>query len=289
MQVICIDNLISGRLENISDLLDRTGFSFIEGDVRDAQLFDRLDRANMVFNLACPASPPFYQSDPIGTLETCVLGALNTLEYARRCGARIVQASTSEVYGDPLEHPQRESYRGNVNPIGIRACYDEGKRAAETLFFDYWRQHGVDTGVVRIFNTYGPAMRPDDGRVISNFIVEALAGNDITVYGDGSQTRSLCYISDMVDALVAMMRCSGFEGPVNLGNPCEITVLELAEKVISLTGSKSRIVFCDLPADDPTRRKPDIARAKEVLGWEPHVMLDEGLAKTIRYFRAVEQ
>lgn len=284
-RVVCIDNLVSGRLENIEPLLESGGFSFREADVTDPRAFDGLESVSRIYNLACPASPPFYQADPIETLKTSVLGAINALELARRTGARILQTSTSEVYGDPLEHPQRESYRGNVNPIGIRACYDEGKRAAETLFFDYARQYGVDIRVVRIFNTYGPGMRPDDGRVVSNFIMQALRGDDITIYGDGSQTRSFCFVDDMVEALVRMMDCAGFQGPVNLGNPQEFTVLELAQKVIEMTASASDVVSRDLPKDDPTRRKPDISLAKEMLGWEPTVSLDEGLAPTIDYFR----
>lgn len=284
-RVVCIDNLVSGRLENIEPLLESDGFSFREADVTDPRAFDGLESVSRIYNLACPASPPFYQADPIATLKTSVLGAINALELARRIGARILQTSTSEVYGDPLEHPQCESYRGNVNPIGIRACYDEGKRAAETLFFDYARQYGVDIRVVRIFNTYGPGMRPDDGRVVSNFIMQALRGDDITIYGDGSQTRSFCFVDDMVEALVRMMDCAGFQGPVNLGNPQEFTVLELAQKVIEMTASASDVVSRDLPKDDPTRRKPDISLAKKMLGWEPTVSLDEGLAPTIDYFR----
>jgi len=285
--VTCIDNLVSGRTENISDLLENDRFRFLERDITDAGVFDDFDHVDRIFNLACPASPPFYQADPIGTLKTCVLGAINVLELARRTGARVLHTSTSEVYGDPLEHPQRETYRGNVNPIGIRACYDEGKRAAETLFFDYHRVHDVDIRVVRIFNTYGPGMRPDDGRVVSNFIMQALTDEDITIYGDGSQTRSFCFVDDMVEALLAMMDCDCFNGPVNLGNPGEFTMLELAQKVINLIGSSSRIIYLDLPEDDPTQRKPDIALARERLGWEPKTILDEGLARTIDYFRTV--
>ena len=286
-KVVCLDNLISGREENIADLVGHPGFSFLKADVTDGCAFDSIGQVEYIYNLACPASPPFYQADPIATMKTSVLGAINVLELARRTGARVLQTSTSEIYGDPLEHPQRESYRGNVNPIGLRACYDEGKRAAETLFFDYHRQHGVDVRVVRIFNTYGPGMRPDDGRVMTNFISQAIAGEDITVYGDGSQTRSFCYVDDMVDALVAMMECEGFIGPVNLGNPQELTMLELADKVIAQIGSSSRVAFCDLPSDDPTRRKPDISLAKEKLGWQPRVAIDEGIAQTVEYFRGL--
>ena len=284
-QVACLDNLISGREENIEDLVGCSGFSFVKADVADPNAFDAIDSVRRIYNLACPASPPFYQADPIATMKTSVFGAINVLELARHTGARVLQTSTSEIYGDPLEHPQREDYRGNVNPIGVRACYDEGKRAAETLFFDYARTYGVDIRVVRIFNTYGPGMRPDDGRVMTNFILQALAGEDITVYGDGTQTRSFCFVDDMVDALVTMMECEGFAGPVNLGNPEEITMLELAEKIVGQTGSTSRITFCDLPSDDPTKRKPDIALAGGKLGWKPRVSLDEGVARTIAFFR----
>ena len=285
--VICIDNLSSGRAKNVSPLLGSDAFEFVEADVRDGCALEQIGPVSHIFNLACPASPPFYQADPIGTLTTCVFGAQNVLELARRTGARILQASTSEVYGDPTVHPQSEDYRGNVNPIGPRACYDEGKRAAEALFFDYHRQHGVDIRVVRIFNTFGPLMRKDDGRVVSNFISQALSGDDITVYGDGSQTRSPCYVDDMVDALVAMMQADDFTGPVNLGNPEEVTVLELAEKVLEMTGSSSGIVFCDLPKDDPVRRRPDITLARKKLGWEPRTTLEEGLERSIAYFRGL--
>ncbi len=286
-RVACIDNLVSGYRDNIADLLDDDGFVFIEADVIEADAFEGLDDVALIYNLACPASPPFYQADPVATMKTSVLGAMNVLELARRTGARVLQASTSEIYGEPLEHPQSEAYRGNVNPIGIRSCYDEGKRAAESLFFDYARMHGIDIRVVRIFNTYGPGMRIDDGRVVSNFIAQALAGEDITVYGDGSQTRSFCFVEDLVEGLIRMMGCEGFAGPVNLGNPAEFTVLELVDKVIGLTGSSSRIVFEDLPADDPTRRCPDISLAKEKLGWEPRVGLEEGLERTIASFEDV--
>ena len=286
-QVVCLDNLVSGREENIADLAESTSFSFMYADVADPSVFDSIDSVDRIYNLACPASPPFYQVDPIATMKTSVFGAINVLELARRTGARVLQTSTSEIYGDPLEHPQREDYRGNVNPIGLRACYDEGKRAAETLFFDYRRQYGVDVRVVRIFNTYGPGMRPDDGRVMTNFVSQALRGENITVYGDGTQTRSFCYVDDMVDALVAMMECEGFIGPVNLGNPEELTMLELAQRVIALTGSSSQLEYCDLPSDDPVRRKPDISLAKEMLGWQLRVRVDEGIAQTIKYFRGL--
>ena len=286
-RVVCVDNLVSGREENVADLVDHPGFSFICADVIDQSAFDAIEDVERIYNLACPASPPFYQADPVATLKTSVLGAINVLELARRTGARVLQTSTSEVYGDPLEHPQREDYRGNVNPIGLRACYDEGKRAAETLFFDYHRQYGVDVRVVRIFNTYGPGMRPDDGRVMTNFISQALMGESVTVYGDGTQTRSFCYVDDMVDALMAMMECEGFIGPVNLGNPEELTMLELAEKVITFAGSSSQLTYCDLPSDDPVRRKPDISLAKKMLGWRPRVSVDDGVAQTVEYFRGL--
>ena len=283
--VVCIDNFSSGSENNVSCFAGFENFSLVKADITDVNAFAQFDEVECIYNLACPASPPFYQADPIGTMKTCVLGAINVLELARRTGARVLQASTSEVYGDPIEHPQHESYRGNVNPIGIRACYDEGKRAAESLFFDYARQHDVDIRVVRIFNTYGPRMRADDGRVVTNFIAQALEGADLTVYGDGSQTRSFCYVDDMVDALMAMMACEGFTGPVNLGNPSEFTMLELARKITDLVGSSSKIVFCDLPSDDPVRRRPDISLANEKLGWCPVISLDEGLERTVEYYR----
>ena len=286
-RVVCFDNLVSGREENIADLVACPNFSFLKADVADARSFDGIEGVERIYNLACPASPPFYQADPIATMKTSVFGAINVLELARRTGARVLLTSTSEIYGDPLEHPQRESYRGNVNPIGLRACYDEGKRAAETLFFDYHREYGVEIRVVRVFNTYGPGMRSDDGRVMTNFISQALAGKDITVYGDGTQTRSFCFVEDMLDALMSMMECDGFTGPVNLGNPEEITMLELAEKVIAHTGSSSNVTFCDLPSDDPVRRKPDISLAREVLGWKPFVTVDEGILRTVEYFKAL--
>lgn len=281
-EVICMDNLFTGQKDNIRHLLDNPYFEFIRQDV----LEDIYVECDQIYNLACPASPIHYQYDPIKTIKTSFIGSLHTLGLAKRCNARILQASTSEVYGDPEVHPQPESYWGHVNPDGIRSCYDEGKRAAETLFFDYHRQHGVDIKVVRIFNTYGPNMRGDDGRVVSNFIVQALKGDDITIYGDGSQTRSFCYVDDLVEGLIRMMNSrDGFTGPVNLGNPGEFTMLELAKKVIELTGSKSKIVYLPLPQDDPTQRKPMIDLAKKELDWEPTIPLEEGLKKTIEYFK----
>lgn len=279
--VLCVDNLFTGSKENIRHLLEHPHFEFMNHDITEP-LFVEVDQ---IYNLACPASPPHYQFDPIKTAKTSFLGALNMLGLAKRFKARVLQASTSEVYGDPIAHPQPESYRGNVNPIGIRACYDEGKRIAETLFFDYHRQHNVDIRVIRIFNTYGPRMNPDDGRVVSNFIMQALHNDEITIYGDGRQTRSFCYVDDLIDGMYRMMNTDGVTGPVNLGNPGEFTMLELAEKVIAKTKSKSKIAFKPLPADDPTQRKPVITLAKEKLGWEPTVALDEGLEKTIAYFR----
>lgn len=281
--VLCVDNLFTGSKENIRHLLAHPHFEFMRHDIMEP-LFVEVDQ---IYNLACPASPPHYQFDPIKTAKTCFLGALNMLGLAKRCKARILQASTSEVYGDPAVHPQPETYRGNVNPIGIRSCYDEGKRIAETLFFDYHRQHNVDIRVIRIFNTYGPRMNPDDGRVVSNFIMQALHNEDITIYGDGRQTRSFCYVDDLIDGMYRMMNTEGLTGPVNLGNPGEFTMLELAEKVIAKTKSKSKITFKPLPADDPTQRKPVITLAKEKLGWEPTVALDDGLEKTIAYFRGL--
>ena len=280
-EVICADNLFTGSKENIYDLMDHKNFEFMRHDVTE-ELRVEVDQ---IYNLACPASPVHYQYNPIKTIKTSVMGAINMLGLAKRVHGRILQASTSEVYGNPFVHPQPEEYWGNVNPIGIRSCYDEGKRAAETLFFDYHRQNGVDIKVIRIFNTYGPNMNPDDGRVVSNFIVQALKGEDITIYGDGTQTRSFCYVDDLVEGMYRMMNSrDGFTGPVNLGNPGEFTMLELAEKVIALTGSRSRIVYRPLPQDDPTQRKPVIDLAKKELDWEPKVPLDEGLKKTIDYF-----
>lgn len=280
--VICMDNLFTGQKDNIRHLLNNPYFEFIRKDV----LEDIYVECDQIYNLACPASPIHYQYDPIKTIKTSFIGALHVLGLAKRCNARVLQASTSEVYGDPEVHPQPESYWGHVNPDGIRSCYDEGKRAAETLFFDYHRQHGVDIKVIRIFNTYGPNMRGDDGRVVSNFIVQALKGEDITIYGDGSQTRSFCYVDDLVEAMIRMMNSrDGFTGPVNLGNPGEFTMLELARKVIELTGSKSKIIYLPLPQDDPTQRKPVIDLAKKELDWEPTIPLEEGLKRTIEYFK----
>ncbi len=282
--VICVDNLFTGSKDNIRHLMDNNYFEFIRHDVTQP-LYVEVDQ---IYNLACPASPIHYQHDPIATGKTSVMGALNTLGLAKRCHARILQASTSEVYGDPEIHPQPESYRGCVNPIGPRSCYDEGKRMAETLFFDYHRQHGVDIKVIRIFNTYGPRMSAHDGRVVSNFIVQALNGEDITIYGDGKQTRSFCYVDDLIDGMIRMMNSrDDFTGPVNIGNPGEFTMLELAEKVIDLVGSSSKIVYKPLPQDDPMQRKPDITLAKNELAWEPTVSLEEGLNKTIEYFRVL--
>lgn len=282
--VICADNLFTGKKENIRHLLSNPHFEFIRHDVTEP-LYVEVDQ---IYNLACPASPPHYQYNPIKTAKTSVLGAMNMLGLAKRVHACILQASTSEIYGDPEVHPQPEAYRGCVNPIGIRSCYDEGKRMAETLFFDYHRQHNLVIKVLRIFNTYGPNMDPYDGRVVSNFILQALKGEDITVYGDGKQTRSFCYVDDLVEGMCRMMSSrSEFTGPVNLGNPVEYTMLELAEKVIELTGSKSKIAYRPLPMDDPTQRKPVIDLAKKELGWEPHIMLEDGLKRTIDYFRVV--
>ena len=279
--VICVDNLFTGTRRNIEHLLGNPRFEFIRHDVT----FPLYLEVDEIYNLACPASPIHYQHDPVQTTKTSVHGAINMLGLAKRLRCPILQASTSEVYGDPSVHPQVESYWGNVNPIGPRSCYDEGKRCAETLFFDYHRQHGLAIKVARIFNTYGPRMHPNDGRVISNFIVQALKGEPITIYGDGSQTRSFCYVDDMIDAFVALMATpAGFTGPVNLGNPVEFTIRELAEKVIAITGSKSRIEYKPLPADDPRQRQPDIGLARSKLGWEPKERLDTGLERTIAYF-----
>lgn len=279
--IICIDNLFTGRKDNIRHLMENPYFEFIRHDMTEP-LYVEVDQ---IYNLACPASPIHYQYNPIKTAKTSVMGALNCLGLAKRCNARILQASTSEVYGDPEVHPQPESYRGCVNPIGIRSCYDEGKRMAETLFFDYYRQHKVDIKVVRIFNTYGPRMCINDGRVISNFIVQALQGEDITIYGDGTQTRSFCYVDDLIDGMIKMMNSiKGFTGPVNLGNPEEFTILQLAEYIISLTKSKSRIVFKPLPQDDPMQRRPIIEIAQKELDWMPSVNIKKGLENTIAYF-----
>ena len=280
-EVICLDNYFTGRMSNVDHLRDNRRFELIRHDVTEPILLE-VDR---IFNLACPASPIHYQYNPVKTIKTSVMGAINMLGMAKRVHARILQASTSEVYGDPDVHPQTEDYWGNVNPIGIRSCYDEGKRVAETLFMDYHRQNRVDIRIVRIFNTYGPRMLANDGRVVSNFIVQALKGEDITIYGSGEQTRSFCYVSDLIEAIVRMMDQNDAIGPVNIGNPHEFTMLELAQKVIDLTGSKSKIVYLSLPGDDPKKRKPDISRAKKVLSnWEPVVQLEEGLRKTISYF-----
>lgn len=283
-EVVCVDNFFTGDKKNIRKLLDYDNFELIRHDVTK-ELYIETDQ---IYNLACPASPPHYQYNPIKTAKTSVMGAINMLGLAKRVHARILQASTSEVYGDPEVHPQPENYRGHVNPIGIRSCYDEGKRMAETLFFDYQRQHSLDIKVIRIFNTYGPNMNPNDGRVVSNFIVQALKGENITVYGDGNQTRSFCFVDDLVEGMHRMMNSrEGFTGPVNLGNPVEFTMLELADKVIELTGSKSQIVYKALPSDDPTQRKPVIDLAKQELEWEPKIMLEEGLKRTIHYFEEI--
>ncbi len=279
--VICLDNFFTGNKKNIEHLIKLPNFEMIRHDVTRPILLE----VDEIYNLACPASPIHYQYNPVKTIKTSVLGSLNMLGLAKRINARILQASTSEVYGDPHEHPQSEVYWGNVNPIGVRACYDEGKRCAETLFFDYHRQNGVDIKVVRIFNTYGPRMHPDDGRVVSNFIVQALKGKNITIYGRGEQTRSFCYVDDLVLGLRRMMNSENlFTGPVNLGNPEEITIATLAEKIIDLSGAKGKIIFKDLPQDDPQRRKPDISLAKKNLKWVPSVKLEDGLLKTIAYF-----
>lgn len=280
--VICLDNFFTGQKRNIAHLVGNPFFEVVRHDVT----FPYYAEVDRIFNLACPASPPHYQFDPVQTTKTSVHGAINMLGLAKRVRARILQASTSEVYGDPDVHPQPESYWGRVNPIGIRSCYDEGKRCAETLFFDYWRQNKVDIKVVRIFNTYGPRMHPYDGRVVSNFIVQALRGENITIFGDGSQTRSFCYVDDLIDAIMLMMETpEGFTGPVNVGNPGEFTMLQLADMVIKLADSKSRLEFQPLPQDDPRQRKPDISLASEKLGWQPKVPLEEGIRKTIDYFK----
>jgi UDP-glucuronate decarboxylase len=280
--VLCVDNFYTGSKANISDLLRDPRFELLRHDVT----FPLYVEVDQIYNFACPASPIHYQSDPVQTTKTSVHGAINMLGLAKRVKARILQASTSEIYGDPADHPQREAYWGNVNPIGPRSCYDEGKRCAETLFFDYRRQHNVQIKVARIFNTYGPNMHVDDGRVVSNFIVQALRNEDLTIYGDGSQTRSFCYVEDLIDGIVRLMGARpDFSGPVNLGNPGECSRQQLAEKVLSLTGSRSRLVRQPLPADDPARRCPDISLAKKELAWEPRVALDDGLRETVDYFR----
>jgi len=282
--VLCVDNYFTGSKKNIEHLLDHPRFELMRHDVT----FPLYVEVDEIYNLACPASPIHYQWDPVQTTKTSVHGAINMLGLAKRVKAKILQASTSEVYGDPEVHPQPESYWGKVNPVGIRSCYDEGKRCAETLFFDYWRQHNLSIKVVRIFNTYGPRMHPNDGRVVSNFIVQALKGRDITIYGDGSQTRSFCYRDDLVEAMMrAMNTGDDFTGPVNIGNPGEFSMLELAELVLKLTGSKSRIIFQPLPQDDPKQRQPDISLAKSALSWEPKVKLEDGLKETIAYFRTI--
>ncbi|HTW73231.1 MAG TPA: UDP-glucuronic acid decarboxylase family protein [Acetobacteraceae bacterium] len=280
--VLCADNYFTGRKDNIAHLIPNPNFEAMRHDIT----FPFYVEVDEIYNLACPASPVHYQHDPVQTTKTSVLGAINMLGLAKRVGAKILQASTSEIYGDPTVHPQTEDYRGNVNPLGPRACYDEGKRCAETLFFDYLRQHRVKIKVMRIFNTYGPRMHPNDGRVVSNFIVQALRGQDITLYGDGSQTRAFCYVGDLIDGMMRLMATGDdVTGPINIGNPHEIPVRELAERIIGLTGSTSKIVLRPLPEDDPTQRCPDITRARTQLGWEPRVALDDGLARTIAYFR----
>ena len=285
--VLCADNLSTGSHNNVKHLIDNPNFEFIEHDITIPLYITHIE-IDQIYNLACPASPVHYQANPIKTMKTSVLGMINMLGLARNKKARILQASTSEVYGDPEIHPQPESYKGSVNPIGTRACYDEGKRAAETLIFDYRRRYNMDVKVVRIFNTYGSRMHPDDGRVVSNFVVQALKGRDITIYGDGTQTRSFCYVDDLIEGIIRTMNSpAGFSGPVNLGNPGEFTVNELAELVLKLTSSTSKIVYMPLPEDDPTKRKPVIDLAMKELGWAPKVPLEEGLKKTIGYFRSL--
>ena len=284
-EVICLDNFFTGRRSNVSHLLDYRNFEILRHDVVDPFKVE----VNRIYNLACPASPIHYQYNPIKTVKTSVMGAINCLGLAKRVGATILQASTSEIYGDPEVHPQPESYRGNVNPIGLRSCYDEGKRCAETLFFDYYRENQVDIRVIRIFNTYGPQMTPDDGRVVSNFIVQAIKGENLTLYGDGSQTRSFCYVDDMIDGMMGIMEQDESVGPVNLGNPNEFTIRQLAEAVLQKVDTGSKIVEEYLPADDPTQRKPDIGLARKLMDWEPKVQLTEGLDRTIPYFRDIIQ
>lgn len=279
--VICLDNYFTGSKTNIEHLMSFRNFELLRHDIA----FPIFVEVDQIYNLACPASPVHYQYNPVKTTKTSVLGAIHVLGLAKRVNARVLQASTSEVYGDPTEHPQREEYWGNVNCIGVRSCYDEGKRIAETLFFDYHRQNKVDIRVMRIFNTYGPRMHPNDGRVVSNFVVQALHNRDITIYGDGSQTRSFCYVDDLIEGMVRFMDQDAFIGPVNIGNPGEFTIKELAEKVLTLTGSTGTIVYKDIPPDDPKQRQPDITLAREKLGWEPRIRLDEGLKKTIDYFK----
>ena len=284
-EVICLDNFFTGRRSNVSHLLDYRNFEILRHDVVDPFKVE----VNRIYNLACPASPIHYQYNPIKTVKTSVMGAINCLGLAKRVGATILQASTSEIYGDPEVHPQPESYRGNVNPIGLRSCYDEGKRCAETLFFDYYRENQVDIRVIRIFNTYGPQMTPDDGRVVSNFIVQAIKGENLTLYGDGSQTRSFCYVDDMIDGMMGIMEQDESVGPVNLGNPNEFTIRQLAEAVLQKVDTGSKIFEESLPADDPTQRKPDIGLARKLMDWEPKVQLTEGLDRTIPYFRDIIQ
>jgi UDP-glucuronate decarboxylase len=278
--VICLDNFFTGSKDNILHLMDSHRFELIRHDVVEPILLE----VDQIYNLACPASPVHYQYNPVKTVKTSVMGAINLLGLAKRVRARILQASTSEVYGDPQVHPQVESYWGNVNPIGIRSCYDEGKRVAETLFMDYHRQNAVDIAIVRIFNTYGPRMAENDGRVVSNFVLQALRGEDITVYGEGQQTRSFCFVDDLVEGFIRMMNSKGLTGPINLGNPVENTILEFAQKIIAITGSSSKVINKPLPADDPKQRKPNISLAREKLGWEPKVNLDAGLRRTVDYF-----
>lgn len=282
--VLCVDNFYSGTKDNVAHLVDNPRFELIRHDVT----FPLYVEVDEIYNLACPASPIHYQWDPVQTTKTSVHGAINMLGLAKRTKAKIFQASTSEVYGDPEVHPQQESYWGRVNPIGIRSCYDEGKRCAETLFFDYYRQHALEIKVVRIFNTYGPRMHPNDGRVVSNFIVQALRGEDITIYGDGSQTRSFCYVDDLIEGFLRLMASpKDVTGPINMGNPGEFTILELAETILSMVGSKSQLIMMPLPQDDPKQRQPDITVAKQILGWEPKIKLEQGLGKTIEYFRKI--
>lgn len=285
-RVICIDNLFTGSKNNISGLIENPNFKFINHDIIDPIYLDDVV-IDQIYNLACPASPIHYQINPVRTIKANTIGVINVLGLAKKHKARILQASTSEIYGDPLVHPQVESYRGNVNTIGPRACYDEGKRVSETLFFDYHRQHKLEIRVVRIFNTYGPRMAQDDGRVVSNFILQALKNDSITIYGDGKQTRSFCYVDDLIEGIYRLMNKDDFMGPVNIGNPNEINLLELAKKIITLTESKSEFIFKNLPEDDPRQRNPNISLAKEVLDWEPKVSLDEGLKKTTEYFKSV--
>ena len=281
-EVLCVDNLFTGNKSNIAHLLDHPNFEFIRHDI----CFPLYLEVDEIYNLACPASPIHYQHNPVHTTKTSVIGAINMLGLAKRQKCKVFQASTSEVYGDPAIHPQTEDYWGNVNPIGTRSCYDEGKRCAETLFFDYYREHQVEIKVVRIFNTYGPRMHPNDGRVVTNFILQALRGDDITIYGDGTQTRSFCFVDDLIDGFLKLMGTdSDVTGPINLGNPGEFTMLELAQMILKLTKSKSKIIHMPLPSDDPQRRRPNISQAKTVLGWEPKVDLEDGLGKTISYFK----